>query len=753
MKRKMVYGVALGLLLCGCISAERQAEFSAWRASEDGVATATLEEFETRYKNGWRERASEKTKVRLAREAKEREEAARRSEYEEWLKSDDGNAAVDMAGFEKSHRNGWRDRAEQKKKVRLAKEAKERAEREAREAKEREIARQKAEQEALKRRRYAFVEMLATNELAKIRETYSKGKKYGNPYRYDVESPSEKIREDWLGTWTAPRLSLTKDGWRILEKIQIAKKDRSKRDDWELPVAFRFDSVYTGSGKLPAVFRLSLTEEDRLAGEALLSEFGTKYLPLAFANYKKIKNFASELQQVFNENFPEPWVITKANSKWSSFNKNREKFTRVRTDYFVFHDELCHYWLAWRLGVLSADDLAKLDAKYLGVRLLPENVEWAGQTRLAFCEIEAKLAEFAVKYAPESYAAYQKLEREYNEVDKLLKDVVKQIGQLDYVRFDRTLAAAVDKRKDIARESIMLLRAFEAWNVDLRTMEKSAEDVAKLDRNMALSLKPFVASLPNYIRERALGPIIARSEMVSIPNGVIVKKERVQKQRGHFNRKGKWVKELVFDWVDEIVTNKIENLKVQRTEVTQIQWMSVMGNNPSLKSSKGTDFPVQKVSWNDCQEFIKRLNAMNGTHYRLPTEREWEYACLAGGTGVWGKRRNGEEGPLEAMGWSAKDVKEGTRKRSFPVALKLPNAWGLFDMHGNVEELCDDGKADSDGKTRKICFRGGTCVVKPDDWQSRKNYEEECSATAARGWDSLNSSVESVGFRLVTSQD
>lgn len=716
MKQKIVYGVALGFLLCGCINAERKAEYGAWKSSDDGIANVTFETFEAKYQQGWRERAEQKKKKRLAAEEAARVLAQRQSEYDAWRASDDFRDGVTLEVFEQKYKNGWRDRAEQKKKVRIAEEAKERVEREAREAKEREAARLKAEQEALKRRRYTFVEMLATNELAKIREAYSKGKKYGNPYRYNVKSEYKKIWEDWLSTWTAPRLSLT-------------KRDRGFSNSFK-----------ETAKKYSATFRLSLTEEDHLTGEALLAEFGTKYLPVAFANYEKIKNLASELQQVFNENFPQPWAITQAGSKWSSFNKTLEKFTRVRTDYFVFHDELCHYWLAWRLGVLSADDLAKLDSKYLGVRLLPENVEWSGQTRLAFCEVEAKLAEFAAKYAPESYAIYQKLEREYNELDKLLKDVVKQIGQLDYVRFDRTLAAAVDKRKDIARESIMLFRSFEAWNMDHRTTEKSAEDIAKCDHEMALSLKPFVASLPNYIRERVLGPVIARSEMVPVPNGVISVRTRVllplkvrRRKKDSFDS----------DWEEKIVSHQVNGLKVQRTEVTQLQWMEVMGNNPS-EWSRGADFPVQDVSWDDCQEFIKRLNAMDGTHYRLPTKDEWVYACRAGAKGKWGKRRNGEEGPLEVMGWSEKDAKKIDSYCFFPVALKEPNAWGIFDMHGNVEEWCADGDESAERKDYKYCC-GGTCARLP--WE-----HDDYSVTSSYTKDPRNRNHES-GFRLVTTQD
>ena len=116
---------------------------------------------------------------------------------------------------------------------------------------------------------------------------------------------------------------------------------------------------------------------------------------------------------------------------------------------------------------------------------------------------------------------------------------------------------------------------------------------------------------------------------------------------------------------------------MQMTEVTQKEWQAVMGDNPS--SFKGPDLPVEQVSWEDALEFLKKLNAAEkGAKYRLPSEAEWEYAARAG--------QAGEPANLEAVAW----YETNSGKQTHPVGQKQPNAWGLYDMLGNVYEWCAD---------------------------------------------------------------
>lgn len=154
--------------------------------------------------------------------------------------------------------------------------------------------------------------------------------------------------------------------------------------------------------------------------------------------------------------------------------------------------------------------------------------------------------------------------------------------------------------------------------------------------------------------------------------------------------------ELGHDYTEE--QHKVTITKgfyLQATEVTQGQWERVMGCNPSFFQNCGKDCPVENVSFNDVEEFIKKLNKIEekkGRRYRLPTESEWEYACRAGSTAPFNNGGTITEKDsfynefLDKVGWYYGNSKEGTHS----VAQKSPNRWGLYDMHGNVWEWTQD---------------------------------------------------------------
>jgi formylglycine-generating enzyme required for sulfatase activity len=117
---------------------------------------------------------------------------------------------------------------------------------------------------------------------------------------------------------------------------------------------------------------------------------------------------------------------------------------------------------------------------------------------------------------------------------------------------------------------------------------------------------------------------------------------------------------------------------LKTTPVTQAEWQALMGNNPA--SFQGDDSrPVERVSWEDSARFCADLSAQTGGVYTLPTEAQWEYACRAGTT-------TARYGDIDAIAWHG----ENSHRRTQPVAQKQPNAWGLYDMLGNVYAWCLD---------------------------------------------------------------
>ena len=180
----------------------------------------------------------------------------------------------------------------------------------------------------------------------------------------------------------------------------------------------------------------------------------------------------------------------------------------------------------------------------------------------------------------------------------------------------------------------------------------------------------------------------------------------------------------------------LSSFSIAKYEVTQEEWETVMGNNPS--GSKGAKRPVENVSWNDCQEFIKKLNAMTGLTFRLLTEAEWEYAAR-GGNKSCGYQYSGSNN-IDEVAWY---IDEDTQD----VGTKKPNELGLYDMNGNVWEWCQDwyGEYDSSAVINptgpssgdsRVCRGGSYCDDTCDCRVSNRSYGDPDD----RNYD--------VGFRL-----
>ncbi len=180
-----------------------------------------------------------------------------------------------------------------------------------------------------------------------------------------------------------------------------------------------------------------------------------------------------------------------------------------------------------------------------------------------------------------------------------------------------------------------------------------------------------------------------------------------------------------------------------KTEVTQGQWKALMENNPSKFVSCGDNCPVEQVSWDDVQTFLEKLNAKTGKQYRLPSEAEWEYACRAGGRHEYCGGDN-----MDSIGWYGALAKPAgnSGKTTNPVATKQANAWGLYDMSGNVWEWMADVYHDSykDAPSDGSAWQGDSVLRVPrgGSW----SFSQRASK---RGGSESDYRFASIGFRLV----
>jgi formylglycine-generating enzyme required for sulfatase activity len=160
----------------------------------------------------------------------------------------------------------------------------------------------------------------------------------------------------------------------------------------------------------------------------------------------------------------------------------------------------------------------------------------------------------------------------------------------------------------------------------------------------------------------------------------------------------------------------ISGFLLGKYEVTQGEWMAIMGSNPSANTACGERCPVERINWNEAQTFIHRLNQLTGLNYRLPSEAEWEYAARAGTTLSTDPEEEVEQ--LQQNAWYSKNSKGHVH----PVGQKAPNRFGLHDMQGNVWEWVEDAfhenylGAHTDGQARRSHSETTKRVLRGGSW-------------------------------------
>jgi formylglycine-generating enzyme required for sulfatase activity len=265
------------------------------------------------------------------------------------------------------------------------------------------------------------------------------------------------------------------------------------------------------------------------------------------------------------------------------------------------------------------------------------------------------------------------------------------------------------------------LKAFETAVAEAKAAEEKkqwADAIEAFDRALRVKADSGITARRKEIEEQHRPTKI----VIPLSEGSGIRMEFVLIKRGKFlmgDPQGSSDEKL-----HEVVIEK--DFWMQTTELTQAQWTIVMNTKPWMSNSV-PHLPVEGVSWDDTQKFFEKFNqqlqeTLKGRKASLPTEAEWEYACRAGSKTRWSY--GSDEGQFEQYGWCAGSKVRGPQ----PVGQKSPNAWGLYDMHGNVAEWCIDGygaygdKASDDPQFR--CFRGGSWNDRAENCRSSKREKD-----------------------------
>jgi formylglycine-generating enzyme required for sulfatase activity len=264
-----------------------------------------------------------------------------------------------------------------------------------------------------------------------------------------------------------------------------------------------------------------------------------------------------------------------------------------------------------------------------------------------------------------------------------------------------------------------LVKAFGAYNVSARLVDVETAEIyltageADITGDLLYGMKWAADKIFKQMHSKPQGagsatsrPSAAQSQSpVTEASGTAPQIDMVLVKGGTFTMGCKGSKCTKEEKPQHSVT--VGDFYIGKYEVTQKQWVQVMGRNPSIFN--GDDLPVEKVSWNDVQEFIGKLNALTGKNYRLPTEAEWEYAARGGANGK-GYQYSGSNN-IQEVAWYAgnagdKILKDADKalinvkkwnimlannnNRTHPVGTRVPNELGIYDMTGNVFELVSD---------------------------------------------------------------
>ncbi|MBQ3807185.1 MAG: SUMF1/EgtB/PvdO family nonheme iron enzyme [Kiritimatiellae bacterium] len=539
------------------------------------------------------------------------------------------------------------------------------------------------------------------------------------------------------------RVVVTMTAIVLLSEIPILSLAESAKGGWTKAVTEAFWNLQIAQSKRTETTpRLENVNEE--TAEGVLSTFGTQYMPRTYDRYQTARETAKERKALLAENFStgKPSDATRG----ALFDKVSGAVAKSAAEMFRWHDVLCHYYLLHKAGVIASSQLSEIDDDGASVMLPSTKRNQLMLSGKTVDKADIKLSEeettFAAKYMPRSHTQFKRGAAMLSAGQQTYTALLSAAQTIDAPR--ALIAPFRDQVDEIYGVLNVVTQTINECRLRYAVDDVTAEELASIDESldrMLMKVLPMMEKtryFNGWMRDNWMdaqwlssaqdelgwkqAEMLARKveKKVELPNGVVISFLPIPGNN--------WFSKYWFS----------------RTEVTQAQWEAIMGANPAEFKSDDGDRAIETVSYKDCLEFVKRLNASVGCKekllFRIPTKEEWEIAAIAG-------NEKPSQYPGDIFGSVFKKVVTFSHSTSSTQSGHgyVPNSWGLYDMLGNVYEWTSspNGEECFDEQTRESS-RGDSYSVIGGSWES--NFYEAttipCRAVKATNKDN------DIGLRL-----